>query len=131
MVGAIPGDVVMHERPVGRGYVVLDETEAFPWRADASVQGEVRAHEFHHASLQNMPADTVYAYRVRRGHGVDGRHDGIVLRNVLASFTHRRSTDRDNWAARFVGFVRASTYRRQRALGAEHGAVGVDAALHS
>ena len=31
MVGAIPGDVVMHERPVGRGYVRLAETDAFPW----------------------------------------------------------------------------------------------------
>ena len=34
MVGAIDGDVVMHERPVGRGYVVLDETPAFPWPAE-------------------------------------------------------------------------------------------------
>ncbi len=31
MVGAIPGDVVMHERPVGRGYVNLEETADFPW----------------------------------------------------------------------------------------------------
>ena len=34
MVGAIDGDVVMHERPVGRGYVVLDESPAFPWPAE-------------------------------------------------------------------------------------------------
>ncbi len=31
MVGAIPGDVVMHDRPVGRGYVSLAETPGFPW----------------------------------------------------------------------------------------------------
>ena len=118
MVGAIAGDVVMHERPVGRGYVVLDETPAFPWPATAESRdgdGEVRAHEFHHASLENLPADTVYAYDVQRGHGIDGRHDGIVVRNVLASFTHRRSTDRSNWAARYVTFVRASAWHRQRA----------------
>jgi cobyrinic acid a,c-diamide synthase len=132
MVGAIAGDVVLHERPVGRGYVVLDETPAFPWPAAAGGgEAEVRAHEFHHASLENLPADTVYAYDVQRGHGVDGRHDGIVVRNVLASFTHRRSTAGHDWAARFVGFVRTSGYHRQRALDAKLGAPRADAALLS
>ena len=115
MVGAIDGDVVMHERPVGRGYVVLDETPAFPWPATPRAGSEVRAHEFHYASLENLPADTRFAYRVRRGHGIDGERDGIVTKNVLASFAHRRSTERDHWAARFVAFVRASGYRQRRA----------------
>ncbi len=115
MVGAIDGDVVMHERPIGRGYVVLDESPAFPWPTDAPASAGVRAHEFHYASLENLPADTRFAYRVRRGHGIDGERDGIVTKNVLASFVHRRSTRRDNWAARFVAFVRASGYRRRRA----------------
>jgi cobyrinic acid a,c-diamide synthase len=117
MVGAIDGDAVMHERPEGRGYVVLDETPAFPWPGGTVGEREVRAHEFHYASLENLPPDTRFAYRVRRGRGVDGERDGIVTRNVLASFAHRRSTDRDNWAARFVAFVRASGYRERRAGG--------------
>jgi len=115
MVGAIDGDVVMHERPVGRGYVVLDESPAFPWPADAPGRSEVRAHEFHYASLENLAPETRFAYRVRRGHGIDGERDGIVMKNVLASFAHRRSTERDNWAARFVAFIRASGYRQRRA----------------
>jgi cobyrinic acid a,c-diamide synthase len=114
MVGAIDGDVVMHDRPAGRGYVVLDETPAFPWPAGTAGDREVRAHEFHYASLENLPAGTRFAYRVRRGHGVDGERDGIVTRNVLASFAHRRSTGRDNWAARFVAFIRGSGYRERR-----------------
>jgi len=118
MVGAIDGDVVMHERPVGRGYVVLDETPAFPWPTEAQGHSEVRAHEFHYASLENLAAETRFAYRVRRGHGIDGERDGIMTKNVLASFTHRRSTERDNWAARFVAFIRASGYRQRRARNA-------------
>jgi len=31
MVGVLPGDAVMGERPVGRGYAELRETEAAPW----------------------------------------------------------------------------------------------------
>ena len=115
MVGTIEGDIVMHERPVGRGYVVLSETSAFPWPAPTNEATEVRAHEFHYASLENLATDTRFAYRVRRGHGVDGERDGIVTRNLLASFAHRRSTDRNNWAARFVAFVRACGYSQRRA----------------
>lgn len=121
MVGAIAGDAVMHDRPVGRGYVRLASTEAFPWPAlsgipDTPDTRETLAHEFHHSSLENLPADTRYAYRVLRGHGVDGMRDGIVQRNLLASYAHRRSTGSDPWPARFVAFVRQ--VRARRAAGA-------------
>jgi cobyrinic acid a,c-diamide synthase len=114
MVGAIPGDVVMHERPVGRGYVHLEETADFPWPAAAGTGAAVRAHEFHHAALVNVAPDVRYAYRVQRGHGIDGERDGIVVGSVLASFAHLRSTRSRDWAARFVEFVRRSDYRQQR-----------------
>ena len=106
MVGAIPGDVVMHPRPVGRGYVELERTDAFPWPATGDTPARVRAHEFHYSSLENLPPDTRYAYTVRRGHGIDGRHDGIVVGSVLGSYAHQRSTGRNDWAARFVAHVR-------------------------
>jgi cobyrinic acid a,c-diamide synthase len=118
MVGAIPGDAVMQERPVGRGYVSLAETPEFPWPRHAGGATEsaraavVRAHEFHYSSLLNLPADQRYAYAVSRGHGVDGRHDGIVVNNVLASYAHLRSAGGNDWAARFVDFVRHADYRR-------------------
>jgi cobyrinic acid a,c-diamide synthase len=114
MVGAIPGDVVMRERPVGRGYVHLEETGAFPWPAVPDAPRPIRAHEFHHAALENLPADTRFAYEVTRGYGIDGRHDGIVVGNVLASFAHLRSTRGRDWAARFVEFIRRSDYRCRR-----------------
>jgi len=114
MVGAIPGDIVMHERPVGRGYVNLEETADFPWPPATAGAGPVRAHEFHHSSIENLPADLRYAYAVKRGHGVDGRRDGIVINNVLASYAHLRSAGSDSWAARFVDFIRHTDYRLRR-----------------
>jgi cobyrinic acid a,c-diamide synthase len=107
MVGAIPGDVVMHARPVGRGYVRLAETADFPWPHTAA-GGDVLAHEFHHSSLENVePGAVRWAYAVRRGHGVDGTHDGAVVHNVLASYAHLRHTGGNDWPRRFVEFVRA------------------------
>lgn len=109
MVGVVPGDAVMHSRPQGRGYVVLEETGAAPWPLQASrsdAPGRFPAHEFHYASLENLPRDVTYAWRVVRGHGMDGRHDGIVQGNLLAGFSHRRDVEGDRWAARFACFVR-------------------------
>ncbi|MBK7062929.1 MAG: cobyrinate a,c-diamide synthase [Rubrivivax sp.] len=104
MVGVIPGDAVLHERPVGRGYVHLQETAAMPWAAAPSPL--VRGHEFHHSSLQNLDPGLRFAYRVTRGHGIDGAHDGLVLHQMLASYTHLRSATGSGWAPRFVDFVR-------------------------
>ena len=105
MVGAIPADVVMHRRPRGRGYVVLEPTGDAPWTPLAN--GPVHAHEFHHSSLENLAgADWRYAYRVRRGHGIDGERDGIVIGSLLASYGHLRDVEGCRWAERFVAYVR-------------------------
>jgi cobyrinic acid a,c-diamide synthase len=105
MVGAIPGDILMHERPQGRGYVRLCETPRLPW-PEASSQIEFAAHEFHYSSLENITGNLAYALDVRRGTGIDGRHDGIVINNLVASYCHLRDTRQHRWAHRFVDFVR-------------------------
>ena len=104
MVGVIPGDVVMHERPVGRGYVKLKETGASPWQTDVA-EDDIHAHEFHYSSLENLPDGLTYAYEVLRGYGIDGKRDGLVHRNLLASYTHLRSTRRFSWVKRFLALV--------------------------
>ena len=105
MVGAIPTDVVMHRRPRGRGYVVLEPTGDAPWTPLA--KGSVHAHEFHHSTLENLvESDWRYAYRVRRGHGIDGERDGIVIGSLLASYGHLRDVEGCRWAERFVAYVR-------------------------
>lgn len=104
MVGIVPGEVLMHDKPVGRGYVQLRETAAAPWPNPAGAT--IKAHEFHYSSLENLPAGLTYAYDVLRGHGIDGKHDGFVYKNLLASYTHLRSVADHNWAARFVASIR-------------------------
>ena len=149
MVGAISGDVKMHEKPIGRGYVHLKEIETHPWprpqphaesppiqlspegpplsnfppragertnekgnfessgrKGERENQSLILAHEFHYSSLENLPADSRYAYQVERGHGIDGKLDGLVVHNLLASYTHLRTIGGCYWATRFVAFVR-------------------------
>jgi len=123
MVGAIQGDVIMHSKPVGRGYVHLAENQEHPWPRPNVPTTEIRAHEFHYSSLENLPHDTKFAYRVTRGHGIDGKHDGIVLHNLLASYTHLRTIGSCYWATRFAAFVRRT--RQQKESLAEHAATVV------
>ena len=107
MVGALPADIVMHARPVGRGYVHLRETGRGLWPAPPPGEDKlVRAHEFHYSSVENLAPDVRFAYDVERGHGVDGRHDGIVHKNLLASYAHLRDVESNHWAQRFVEFIR-------------------------
>ena len=106
MVGAIPGDVTMHDKPVGRGYVHLAENHQHPWPRPHDPARIIRAHEFHYSSLENLPAGTRFAYRVTRGHGIDGSNDGLILNNLVASYTHLRTIGSCYWASRFVAFIR-------------------------
>ncbi len=108
MVGVIPGDCVMHERPQGRGYVNLQETRHAPWPPGPQPQ-VFAAHEFHYSSLENLPDKLQFAYEVKRGTGIDGRHDGIVIHRLLACYSHMRDTAQHHWARRFVEFVRQAS----------------------
>jgi cobyrinic acid a,c-diamide synthase len=106
----------MQPRPVGRGYVHLQETDANPW--PQRFRGTIRAHEFHHSKLVNVDPQLAFAYRVQRGFGIDGENDGLVYRNTLASYAHLRSVAGHDWPARFVAFARGVAERARRASAA-------------
>lgn len=106
MAGVIAAGVTMHPKPQGRGYVQLRETGAHPWPLSVDGSEPISAHEFHYSALDRVPEGLGFAYRVERGYGLDGMHDGIRYRNLLASYAHLRDTRSHPWAARFVEFVR-------------------------
>jgi cobyrinic acid a,c-diamide synthase len=103
MVGVIPGDTEMAERPVGRGYAALAETDDGLWPAQTET---IPAHEFHYSHLKNLEPGLTYAYRILRGQGIDGARDGFVYRNLLASYCHRRGSGRRGWIAPFLAKVK-------------------------
>ncbi len=94
MVGVIPGDCVMGDRPAGRGYAELEET--------AISATPIPAHEFHYSHLENLPPDLTYAYRVLRGHGIADGRDGYLYKNLIASYCHRRGSGERGWIAPFL-----------------------------
>lgn len=109
MVGAIGADALMHDMPVGRGYTRLIENGNNPWGLTVpdNEKAEFPAHEFHYSSLENIDPDIIFAYAVKRGMGIDGKRDGIIYKNLLASYVHLRDVDQNHWATRFIEFARS------------------------
>ncbi len=104
MADVIPADVIMHEKPQGRGYVKLAPRSQHLWCNHETIPS-VLAHEFHYSSLINCEEPFNFAYRVERGRGIDGTNDGIIMYNLLASYCHLRQTDSCPWVDQFVNFV--------------------------
>jgi cobyrinic acid a,c-diamide synthase len=84
MVGFLPIRTEMQERYVGMGYVINNSLRDNPLCRRGEV---IIGHEFHHSRVKlNKPVE--FAYKTRRGCGIDGKHDGIIKNNVLASYMH-------------------------------------------
>jgi cobyrinic acid a,c-diamide synthase len=110
MVGVIPAETVMHERPQGRGYVRLKDRGSGPWPDSTHKRDDdvIHAHEFHYSSLSGLESSSCsFAYEVLRGTGIDGDSDGFIYKNLLASYTHMRNVGGNDWVERFVAHVRA------------------------
>ena len=105
MVGIIPANAVMHKKPQGRGYIKLAETENMPWPDSGATADVINAHEFHYSNLEDLSEKGNFAYQVLRGQGINGKQDGWLYKNLLASYAHMRDTSQHHWARRFVAFI--------------------------
>ena len=113
MVGALPGDAVMHERPLGRGYVRLrSPPKLHPWHGIAATPLLKSQRTSFTTEYRGWPRTralpTVWPAVLAR---VTVSPDGIVVNNLLATYWHFRSAGSYDWAARFAGFV--GTARRR------------------
>ena len=103
MVGIINGRVVMHDKPVGRGHVELIKSSSHPWLLS---NDSIKAHEFHYSRLSLDAKLSNYAYKVKRGYGVNGKYDGIKYKNLLATYSHLRDTKKTTWITNFLEFIK-------------------------
>ena len=107
MAGVIQADTVVCERPCGRGYARVAECPEMPWPSLSGAGTTHAAHEFHYAKLVNLPRRTKTAYEVLRGEGIGDGKDGIVHKNLLASFVHLRAVN-SGWPERFRRYLKES-----------------------
>ncbi len=92
MAGALPITVSVSKRPQGHGYqaVIVDRENPF-----IPVGTLIRGHEFHYSQVDVAPVDT--AFEVKRGVGIGNRRDGIIYKNIMASYLHIHATAFPKW----------------------------------
>ncbi len=83
MIGAINSTVIFQKKPVGHGYTLLKSKINGWWSHSGKA---LKGHEFHHARVLNIENEC--AFEVQRGYGINGKCDGAIVKNTLASFTH-------------------------------------------
>jgi cobyrinic acid a,c-diamide synthase len=104
MAGVLPVSFGLEKRPQGHGYTILEverENPFFP------VGARLNGHEFHYCRvLSCLAGEDRLAFRVKRGTGMDGNHDGLTRNNVLAGFTHIHALGTPQWAPGLIGAAR-------------------------
>jgi cobyrinic acid a,c-diamide synthase len=103
MVGIIPAEVHISEKPEGHGYVVAEVMEENPF---FPVGLTVRGHEFHHSRVSiSIKNGVEFIYRIMRGHGIDAKRDGVLYKNMFAAYTHLHASGTPSWAQGFVSLA--------------------------
>lgn len=96
MVGVFPLTFVLEKRPQGHGYTqirVAEENPFFP------VGTNLKGHEFHYSRVLDWDSCRMTpVFRMVKGFGLDGLGDGIVYKNVLATYTHLHALGSPGWA---------------------------------
>ncbi len=109
MTGVLPLDFVLESKPQAHGYTLL-RAGKHSYFLDSGVI--IKGHEFHYSRVVNDSRDSIFAYDVSRGVGIDGKRDGITYKKVVGAYTHLHALGTPEWAPAFVN--RAREYRNRK-----------------
>ncbi|MET1123998.1 MAG: cobyrinate a,c-diamide synthase [Archaeoglobaceae archaeon] len=102
MVGFLPLKTRMFEKFQAQGYCVYTAVRD----TVVAARGEkLLGHEFHY-SKPEIKGNVNFAFAVERGHGIDGKRDGVVLENTLACYLHLHFLSKRDAAERFVALAK-------------------------
>ncbi len=110
MAGVLPLAFGLFKRPQGHGYTVVSVERTNPYYP---IGAEIRGHEFHYSRvLRWSGAEDAFVFRMQRGVGIHGDRDGLLYKNVLATYTHIHALGNPGWAGALVR--NAVAFRSQR-----------------
>jgi len=109
MAGVLPVVFGFYKRPQGHGYVKAAVEKENPYYP---VGSEIRGHEFHYSRVIRWTGDrSELVFRMQRGVGITEDRDGIVYKNVLATYIHIHALGMPAWA---TALVKNATLHRSR-----------------
>ena len=100
MVGVLPIDFAVHERPQGHGYVQATVIKPNPFYP---VGTKLKGHEFHYSCPVNVKENAIsLVLKLEKGHGFAQKLDGVVYRNIFGAYTHVHVLGQPLWAKALV-----------------------------
>ena len=109
MAGVLPLTFDFYQRPQGHGYTIFKVERENPYFA---VGSEIRGHEFHYSRVSNWTGDkSDLVFHMQRGVGIAKDRDGIIYKNVLATYTHVHAVGTPEWAKALV--QQATSFKAQ------------------
>jgi cobyrinic acid a,c-diamide synthase len=114
MVGVLPVVFSLEKKPQGHGYTILRAQKPNLYYPLGMT---IKGHEFHYSRAVltgNQSFD--FAFHVERGHGIDGKHDGLLKRNVLATYSHVHAAGIAGWGEMLCGAARWHRKGREKKL---------------
>jgi cobyrinic acid a,c-diamide synthase len=100
MVGAYPVSFGWRQTPSAHGYTILETENGNPF-FDVGVS--LKGHEFHYSEILEWDeGELAFAFKVKRGYGLDGMREGICHKNILATYTHVHVLGSPQWSAALV-----------------------------
>lgn len=81
----------------GPNYVITHTTANNPMFDRTIVYG----HEFHYSEII-LNSKYAFGYDMKRGIGIDGKNDGLILNNSMGSYIHQHALSMDDWLKKIV-----------------------------
>ena len=100
MVGIFPLVFDFFKKPQGHGYTIIAVEGENPYY---DVGSEIKGHEFHYSRVSNWTGnDGDLIFRMRRGTGISKDRDGILYKNVLATYIHVHALGTPGWSGALI-----------------------------
>jgi len=100
MAGILPLVFDFCKQPQGHGYTIVKVEADNPYYP---VGTEIRGHEFHYSRVQKWSGNEKdLVFRMKRGVGIFKDRDGILYKNVLATYSHVHALGTPQWAKALV-----------------------------
>ncbi len=101
MTGVLPIKFKVDTKPHGHGYVVAKVEGENPY---FRINDTILGHEFHYSYPEQMELKKGMKtiFKLEKGTGLDGKQDGILYKNLLASYTHIHIFSVKYWGEKFL-----------------------------
>ncbi|KUO42188.1 MAG: hypothetical protein APU95_05335 [Hadesarchaea archaeon YNP_N21] len=99
MVGMFEGIARMGKKLEALDYTLAKVVDKNPISETGKM---LKGHEFHFSSIEGLPSDSKFAYKMLRGRGIAGGKDGLLEKNCLASYMHLHFAQDPRLARNFV-----------------------------